>query len=112
MEKSNALVSIKRFAGNTQPLEIADDVSLYPLNPQSCNFDAFSRYSRGGVLCPFNTVVAFGNLIFQHGGELVSDGIKGVMPFRYVYPILAAAARTAVDKGKLKEQGAVEVVKE
>ena len=112
VQHSKPLSAAEGFTGYAKPLEIADDVSLYALKSWSCGCNAFSGYAKGDVLCSFNTVVASGNLVFQHGGELITDAVKGIVPFWDIHPVFAAVSRAAVYKGKLKGQGAVKIVKE
>ena len=102
--------AIQHLTRNTHPGQITDHIGLHTLQPGLCLGYAVSRQSKGDILGAHNAVVAFGNLIFQHIHELAPDAVVVILLCRDIHLVAADRPGTAVDKGKLERQRAVEIV--
>ena len=93
-------------------MEVAHHIGLHALQTGPGLSHALGGQSKGDILCALNAIVAFGNLIFQHRGVLLTDAVELVLGGRDIHLVAAAVTGTAVDKGKLERQRAVKVIEE
>ena len=112
MEQGQPRPPVHRLGGNAQPLEVPHHIGLHTLQTGPGLGNPLGRYGESDVFGAFNTVVAFGNLIFQHPGKFLPDAVKIIVRLGNVYLVAALGVGAAVDKGKLERQGAVKVVEE
>ena len=112
MEQGQTIPPVQRLRLNAQPMEVAHHIGLHTLQTGPGLGHALGGQSKGDIFCALNAVVAFGNLVFQHGGVLLPDAVELVLSGRDIHLVAAAVTGAAVDKGKLERQGAVEVIEE
>ena len=90
-----------------QLFEIARNVGLHTLQAGLGNGEAVRRYAEGQQLRPYNTVVALGNLPFQHFHILAPHFAVFVIPHGDIELVLAVWAAPVIDEGELERKGAV-----
>ena len=112
MEQSQPIPASQRLRLNAQPMEVAHHIGLHTLQTGPGLGHALGGQSKGDIFCALNAVVAFGNLVFQHGGVLLPDAVELVLSGRDIHLVAAAVTGAAVDKGELERQGAVKVIEE
>ena len=112
VEQGQTLPSVEGLGLHPQPLKVAHNIGLHTLQPGAGGGHVLSGDTESDVLGSLNTVVALGNLVFQHPGELGPDAVVLVLGGLDIHLIAAPGAGAAIDKGELERQGAVKVVEE
>ena len=112
VERLQSLPPIQGHGMYPQPLEVAHDVRLHPLQPGPGGGEVGGGNTKGDVLGAHDPVVAPGNLPFEHFRVLGPDAVKGILGRGNVHLIAAPATGAVVDEGELEGQGAVKVVQE
>ena len=112
MEQSQPIPASQRLRLNAQPMEVSHHIGLHTLQTGAGLGHTLGRQAKGDILCALNAVVAFGDLVFQHRGELLPDAVEVILGGRDIHLVAAAVTGTAVDKGKLERQRAVKVIEE
>ena len=103
----------KRFYHHAQPFEVVYHIRFNAFQPGLCRFQAGRLNPESQVLGLDKPVVALGKLILQHFRVLGPDAVKFIALGRDVDAVrIAVPAGGQVEEGKLKADGAVEVVKE
>ena len=110
VEQGQPRLPVHRDRGNAQPFEVACHVGLHPFQAGAGLRDPLGGQAKRDVFRPLDAVVAFGNLIFQHTGELGPDAVKVILCRGDIDLVLAPGTGAAVDKGELERQGAVKVI--
>ena len=83
---------------------------LYTFQTGTGGGHIFSGDAKGDVLGPFDTVVAFGDLVFQHPRVFRADAVEAVIRLGDIHLVAAPGAAAAVDKGKLERQRTVKII--
>ena len=112
VEQGQPLPPIEGLGLHPQPLKVAHDVGLHTLQPRAGSGHVLGGDAESDVLGTLNAVVAFGNLVFQHPGELSPDAVKLVLGGLDIHLVAAPGSGAAIDKGELERQGTVKVVEE
>ena len=110
VEQRQPFLPVHRSRGNAQPFQIACHIGLHPFQAGPGLRDPLGRQPKRDIFRPLDAVVAFGNLIFQHTGELGPDAVKVILCRGDIDLVLAPGTGAAVDKGELERQGAVKVI--
>ena len=110
VQQGKTLPPVEGLALYPQPLKVADHVRLYTLQTGPGGGHIFSGDAKGDVLGPFDTVVAFGNLVFQHPRVFRADAVEAVIRLGDIHLVAAPGAAAAVDKGKLERQRTVKII--
>ena len=110
VQQGKTLPPVKGLALYPQPLKVADHVRLYTFQTGTGGGHIFSGDTKGDVLGPFDTVVAFGDLVFQHPRVFRADAVEAVIRLGDIHLVAAPGAAAAVDKGKLEWQRAVKII--
>ena len=110
VQQGQTLPPVEGLALYPQPLEVADHVRLYTFQTGPCGGHIFSRDTKGDVLGPFNAVVAFGDLVFQHPRVFRADAVEAVIRLGDIHLVTAPGAAAVVDKGKLERQRTVKII--
>ena len=88
----------------------AVDALHYTFQTGPCCGHVFSGDAKGDVLGPFDAVVAFGNLVFQHPRVFCADAVEAVIRLGDIHLVAAPGTAAAVDKGKLKRQRTIKII--
>ena len=110
VKQRQPFLPVHRSRGNAQPFQIACHIGLHPFQAGPGLRDPLGRQPKRDIFRPLDAVVAFGNLIFQHTGELGPDAVKVILCRGDIDFVLAPGTGAAVDKGELERQGAVKVI--
>ena len=110
VQQGQTLPPVKGLALYPQPLKVADHVRLYTFQTGTGGGHIFSGDTKGDVLGPFDTVVAFGDLVFQHPCVFRADAVEAVIRLGDIHLVAAPGAAAAVDKGKLERQRTVKII--
>ena len=110
VQQGQTLPPVKGLALYPQPLKVADHVRLYTFQTGTGGGHIFSGDAKGDVLGPFDTVVAFGDLVFQHPRVFRADAVEAVIRLGDIHLVAAPGAAAAVDKGKLERQRTVKII--
>ena len=110
VQQGQTLPPVKGLALYPQSLKVADHVRLYTFQTGTGGGHIFSGDAKGDVLGPFDTVVAFGDLVFQHPRVFRADAVEAVIRLGDIHLVAAPGAAAAVDKGKLERQRTVKII--
>ena len=94
-----------------QHLEVVDDVRFDAFQPRLGLFQVFGLNAEGDVLALLQTVGALGELVTEHPGVLLPNGVVVVVPGGQVnHPLVFGEIDVLIVEGELHMNGAVEVV--
>ena len=110
MQHRQPIPAIQRAGLDAQPFQIAHDIRLHAPQPWTRLRHTLGRQAKGNVLVPLNTVVALGDLAFEHFHILTPDAVESILLRRNIHFVAVGIAAAAVDKGKLEWQRAVKII--
>ena len=92
VQQGQTLPPVKGLALYPQLLKVADYVRLYTFQTGTGGGHIFSGDAKGDVLGPFDTVVAFGDLVFQHPRVFRADAVEAVIRLGDIHLVAAPGA--------------------
>ena len=112
MNSLQPLPAVQGVGVYPQLFEVAHDVRLYTLQPWPGLGQRRGGNAKGDVLGADDTVIAPGNLPFEHIHILRPDAVKVIMGHGDIDLIAAPATGAVIDERELERQGAVKIVQE
>ena len=111
MEHPEPLLTGEGFSHNPHAFEIVQDVRFQPFQPGLGCFDGIGINAKGEVLGFHQAVVAPGQLVLQHLGILLPDGVKFIPLVGNLNAVHEGILRSGeVQEGQLEADGGIEVI--
>ena len=111
MEYPEPLLTGEGFGKNAHPFEIVQNVRFQPFQPGLGCFHGIGIDAEGEVFGFHQAVVAPGQLVLQHLGILLPDGVKFIPLVGNLNTVHEGILRSGeVQKGQLEPDGGIEVV--